>query len=105
MSRFQLIVLLYVPFAACGAPDAEQAASQVQEQVKAIRSEAESTTTPQRDPATEKDCAEVTQEQMDRVEEKMKNLRGDLVMLGPDETLALRCSRYQKDLRGESNNY
>jgi hypothetical protein len=46
-------------------------------------------------------CADVTQEQMDAVEEKVSDLTGETVVLWGDENRHLTCSRYYKGLRGE----
>lgn len=78
-----------------------EATPAVQAAVEAIRAEAETSDNPRRDPVMEERCAQVTQVEMDQVEDRMSRLASETVMLGPDEMLALSCSRYQKSLRGE----
>lgn len=113
MVRISLTLVLSVAcLAACSAPELEEetiakptAAQTVRESVEAIRAEAETSYNPQLDPMMEERCAEVTEVEMDRVEEQMTKLASETVILRPDEMLALSCSRYRKSVSGEIESY
>ena len=77
----------------------------IREEVERILAETEEHAIPETDPEMEKRCADVPQEEMDRVEAMMETMNRETVMLTGDDLLALGCSRYQKYLRGEADSY
>ena len=93
----------------CSDSSSRNAANQVQEGLQAIEETQEPAVPPADertpDPIMEDQCANVTQRQMDAVEDKMKDLTGETVMLVGDEMTHLGCSRYRQYLRGEIDSY